>query len=789
MSDAHVGLTRVRRVVVPVAVFALLAAAVLSAGWTLEAGRQARFRGELRTVADQAVLRVQAFMDARIDALHRYRSDWRANPPVDKAVFQEKTLALQVRYPGIQAINWLDQDHVIQWITPRVGNEQALQFDLDEHPFAATALRQAEQVDNLVMSTPFELLQGGLGFVGYLRIGSAPREREGLLNIVFRADAAIEAALSTGLPDDVAFMFDDGGVGLASVGVAVEDTVAAYTELRRIPIADRTWTLRVAPSRKRVAALAGPADRLPLVIGLVLAAAIAALIAVGQRRQAQLHQSEQKYRNIVDAMNEGIWTLDAHGATRFVNRQLASMMGYRARQMVGRALDDFVVSPQWETLKTQLQSSTFNGVSPRFELDLRKSDQSTVQTVVSIKAFRDGAGRFVGAQALVSDVTERNRLEAQLVQSQKMESVGRLAGGIAHDFNNLVTGIMGACHLLELELEGQPSLLELVDDIQKCGERAAGLTHQLLAFSRQQVLRPQVLDPRDVVQESGNILRRLIGEDLDLRIELEEDLVSILIDPTQLQQVLLNLTVNAKDAMPDGGTIWIRGRTVEPAEAGELGLPSVHHVGLSVEDTGGGIPAQVRARIFEPFFTTKPFGKGTGLGLATVLGIVEQSGGRVQLESHEGVGSTFTVYLPAADAEAGRKVSSRPKVVPEPGVGHILLVEDEASVRKLIARVLQAAGYRVHVASRPREALAWVRRTEPPLNLLITDVVMPEMNGLSLADELRRMRPGLRVIFMSGYADSDRIPEALEQEVFLQKPFPVDLLTETARRELDRTDA
>ncbi len=774
----------------------LLAAAVLSAGWTLEAGREARFRGELRTVADQAALRVQAFMDARLDALYRLRADWRGRPPLDKALFQRETLALQVRYPGFQAINWLDATHVIRWITPRVGNEQALGFDVDTHPLASSAVRQAEKVDGLILTAPLDLLQGGWGMVGYLRIGAVPGAPEGLLNVVIRAKPMLEAALASGLPSDVAFVFEDGGEPVAAVGVALEETVSAYSELRRMNVADRTWTMRMVPNRARVASLAGPADRLPVVIGLVLAVGIAALIAVGQRRQAQLHRSEQRYRNIVDAMHEGIWTLDAHGMTRFVNRQMGQMIGYRPRQIVGRSLDNFAATPRWATLKAELQSSVLGQQSsPSFELDLRRSDTALVQTIASVKPLRDTAGRLIGAQALVTDVTEKKRLEAQLIQSQKTEAVGRLAGGIAHDFNNLVTGIMGACHLLELELDGKPPLLELVDDIQKCGERAADVTHQLLAFSRQQVLKPRVLDPGQVLRESSSILRRLIGEDVDLQLEVDQDLAPICMDPAQLQQVLLNLSVNAKDAMPAGGTLWIRGRNVAADEAAKAGLSSKPHVALSVEDTGGGIPSDVRDRIFEPFFTTKPVGKGTGLSLATVLGIVEQSGGRLQVDSHEAVGSTFTVYIPANLGETELRPSSPPvRVVPllspstegPPRLGHILLVEDEASVRKLIARVLEQAGYEVQTAVRPREALAWFRRCDPALDLLITDVIMPDMNGLALADELRRLRPGLRVIFMSGYADADRLPDALEKEVFLQKPFPVDVLTETARRELDR---
>ena len=738
---------------------------MLAAGWTLEAGRRARFRGDLAILADQAALRIEAFLDGRLDVVYRLRDDWRT-VEMDQAVFEERSLAMQVRYPGFQALNWVDQDHRVRWITPRAGNELALGFDLDDHPLASPLVKRAEFEDRLVLSEPLTLLQGGWGFVGYLRIGDAPEAPTGLLNVDFRARSLLEAAFEKGLPDRMGIAIDDEGTRVAWLGAPRESVVPEYMEERRIPVANRSWRVQLSPSRKRVAAMTGPADRLPVVLGFILSVGIAALIAVGQWRQVMLRQSEQKYRSIVDVMNEGIWILDAEGYTRFVNRSLAGMLGYAPKQMTGRPFDAFVDTWQRDVVKERLQPSTSDR-RPVFELDLVKQDGTLVQTVISVKPFLDEAGRFIGAQAVVTDVTERKQLEAQLHHSQKMEAVGRLAGGIAHDFNNIVTGIMGACHLLEHELQTRPELIELVDEINTCGERAAGLTHQLLAFSRQQVLRPKVLNPARALEESNSLLRRLIGEDLDLKVEVDDDLAFVSIDPTQLQQVFLNLVVNARDAMPRGGVIWMRGRNVDAEEATQVGLPSETHVALSVEDTGAGIPPEVLDRIFEPFFTTKEFGKGTGLGLATVLGIVEQSGGRVTVDSRVGVGSMFTVLLPAVPGAAGEAVTpARPRGALGPKEETILLVEDEDSVRKMAQRGLQTAGYLVHAESRPTDALEWAKQPDTRIDLLITDVVMPQMSGLVLAEALKRERPDLPVIYMSGYADEERLPQALRREVF-----------------------
>jgi two-component system cell cycle sensor histidine kinase/response regulator CckA len=385
--------------------------------------------------------------------------------------------------------------------------------------------------------------------------------------------------------------------------------------------------------------------------------------------------------------------------------------------------------------------------------------------------------------ALLTDVTEQRRLEDQLRQSQKMEAVGRLAGGVAHDFNNLLTVIQGYADLLRNDPGGdqREERTEAIDQIRIASKRAAALTGQLLAFSRQQVLQPKILELNAVVSNLAPMLRRVIGEDIELVTNLDPRGESVLADAGQLEQVIMNLVVNSRDAMPQGGTLTVETGSADVAEAPgiELEAPPGRYARLTVKDTGTGLSPQVQARVFEPFFTTKEVGKGTGLGLATVYGIVKQSGGFVQLHSELGHGATFNVYLPCAERELRR-------VEPESGIRRafpkkkiILLIEDEEAVRKLLFSVLSGQGYTVLQASSGKEALAVASGHSGPIHLILSDVVMPGTGGPETVAELQRSRPATQVIFMSGYTDDSVVRHGLTDSGrhFIQKPFtPVTIL-------------
>jgi two-component system, cell cycle sensor histidine kinase and response regulator CckA len=396
-------------------------------------------------------------------------------------------------------------------------------------------------------------------------------------------------------------------------------------------------------------------------------------------------------------------------------------------------------------------------------------------------------GRKAGL-AVLMDVTERRRLEEQLRQAQKMEAVGMLAGGIAHDFNNLLTIITGYSQLIFNGLPAGDPNRHSAEQIVKAGERAAELTRQLLAFSRRQVLQPKVLDLNLLVKTLGTMLRRLIGEHIDLRLVLSPDLSRVSASPGQLEQVLMNLVVNARDAMPEGGTLTIQTENANLKEtpAGQpLAVKAGPHVVLSVSDTGHGMDAATRARLFEPFFTTKNAGKGTGLGLSTVFGIVKQSGGSLDVWSEPGKGTTMRIYLPAID----QPLATETEVVKRSGArGHetILVVEDDEMVRRLVRQTLEQEGYRLMDAPEPLEARRMADAFKGPIQLLITDVVMPNSSGRELAAHIIHRRPETKVLYMSGYADLAIVNRGADQGsiAFLQKPFTPATLTQQVREVL-----
>jgi two-component system cell cycle sensor histidine kinase/response regulator CckA len=403
---------------------------------------------------------------------------------------------------------------------------------------------------------------------------------------------------------------------------------------------------------------------------------------------------------------------------------------------------------------------------------------------------RDPLGRPAAIECIARDITERKQLEAQLQQAQKMEAIGRLAGGVAHDFNNLLTVIMGYSAQALATLAASDPLHEEILEIHHASERAASLTRQLLTFSRRQALTPCVLNLNNIVADMDRMLRRLLGEDVEVATALDPGLDSIRADPGQMEQVLLNLAVNARDAMPDGGKLLLETANIELDEAyAHLHFavaPGAYAI-LAVSDTGCGMDPETQAHIFEPFFTTKAPGEGTGLGLSTVFGIVQQSGGNVGVYSEPGKGTTFKIYFPSVAARAER-VEARLAAGPAAGSETVLVVEDEDAVRKLIRSVLTRAGYIVLEASDGAEALELCRSYAGPIQLVISDLVMPQMSGSELADQLAARRPDIRLLLMSGYTAASVVKQrALDpQTSFLQKPFTPAALAEKVRETLDR---
>jgi PAS domain S-box-containing protein len=494
----------------------------------------------------------------------------------------------------------------------------------------------------------------------------------------------------------------------------------------------------------------------------------------------------------IDSVSQGIVVTDpgkpghpviyaSPGFTRLTGYAQEDIVGRNCRLLQGVGTDRAVV--------LTLGRAIAQGRACSCDLLNYRKDGTEFWNTVSVSPVLDAGGHVTNFVGTMTDVTERRTLEAQLVQAQKMEAVGQLAGGIAHDFNNVLSVIVSYADIISEDARHDGRPCADIDEIRKAAIRASDLTRQLLAFSRRQVLAPQVLDLRRTIDGMEKMLRRLLGANIELTVLSSADLWNVLCDPNQIEQVIMNLAVNARDAMPEGGELTIEMSNVElDSEYVEAhhDVGSGGYVMLAVTDTGTGIDAETQARIFEPFFTTKERGKGTGLGLATVFGIVKQSGGRILVYSEPGSGTTFKLYFPKVDGVAVESRPSLAQVAPNRGTETILLVEDDDQVRSIASNVLRRSGYVVLVAANGGEALLICEKHGAPIHLLLTDVVLPRMNGRQLADRLRVLRPAMRVLFMSGYPDDAVLQHGILESgvAYLQKPLTPASLTRKVREVL-----
>ena len=517
-----------------------------------------------------------------------------------------------------------------------------------------------------------------------------------------------------------------------------------------------------------------------------------------RRSEEALRQSEERFRTVIDASIDAMVALSLDGKITLFNRAAREVFGYSHEEAIGMPFISLIEEKGREDVSFFVASHIASAPPRRvigniLEVTAIGKGGRTLPVEMTLSLGRRTGEDFL--LAIVRDVSERKRsetvlreTEAQLRLSQKMEAIGRLAGGVAHDFNNLLGAIMGYSDVILHDLKsGDPLRLD-VEEISRAAKRAAELTQQLLAFSRRQVLLPKVLNLNDVICSAEKMLGRLIGEDVDLSVRLEPELGNVKADPGQVEQVIMNLVVNARDAMPSGGDLVIETANVAlpiaPARGGREAPRD--WVRISVVDTGCGMDADTLARIFEPFFTTKEKGKGTGLGLSTVYGIVEQSGGTIRVRSELGEGTTFDVLFPRVHEEAQR--DQAPGASGNLGGSEtVLVVEDEEMLRTLISRMLRLAGYKVLTASHGVEALYICEQHQGRIDLLLTDVVMPHMNGRELAERLAGEYPTMKLLFMSGYTDDTIVQHGMEEWRLdiIQKPFSANALSEKVRAVLD----
>jgi len=509
---------------------------------------------------------------------------------------------------------------------------------------------------------------------------------------------------------------------------------------------------------------------------------IARDITERKRAEEALHRSEERFRGLIETSSDWVWEVDGNCVYTYVSPKIRELLGCEPQEVLGKTPFDLMPRGEAQRVAT-LVGPLFSSQRPFSSMEnvnLHKDGRVVVLETSGVPFF-DSQGVFCGYRGIDRDITERKRLEEQLRQAQKMEAVGQLAGGIAHDFNNILTAIMGYGNLLRMKMADDEPLIPYVQQILASSERAADLTRSLLAFSRKQIINPKPVDVNAIIRKVEKLLVRLIGEDIEMRTVLAREDLTVMADSGQIEQVLMNLVTNARDVMPHGGLLTIAtGLTAldeEFIKVHDCVKPGTHAV-ISVSDNGTGIDEETRDRIFDPFFTTKELGRGTGLGLSIVYGIVRQHEGHITAESEPGKGTTFNVYLPVIDSGVKEDNASKPEMLPG-GSETVLLAEDDEAVRGLTKSVLEKFGYSVIEASHGEDAIKKFKEERDRIEVVILDVIMPKMNGKEVYEEIKRIQPRTKALFMSGYtADIVHKKGILEEKLkFIAKPVsPGDLL-------------
>ncbi len=693
--------------------------------------------------------------------------------------FEEFAGRLHGSTPGVRTLQWV-QDGVIRQTYPRVGNEAVIGYNIRNDPrgFVRADLARAESSATIVLSGPMELIQGGLGVIGRLAVANASGERIGMAAVVLDVEPILAEA---GVEADPALMMVLSAPRRGPF--AGDSSILARDPVRvAVPLPEGAWELAALPAAGWEKA---GAARLSVVRGvlllLVVLSTLVAWLLVG-RHQARLREAEMEARRVGQERFSRLFALMPDGAvisrmrdSRIieVNPAAETLMGRTREDVIGRtSLElNFWVNPDDRVRAMHLIET--EGLAQNFPAKFQGKDGRIRDGLFSGRAIEVGEERCW--LSLFRDVTEQRELEVQLAHAQKLEAVGRLAGGVAHDFNNLITAIAGYAELLRTGFDHDDARRADVEEILQASGRAARLTQQLLAFARRQMVQPRVVDLNQVIANVTSLLRRLLGADIVLDVATGEQEIPVLIDPGQFEQLLINLAVNARDAMPSGGRLSVG---VLTEQGGAV---------LTVRDTGQGMSADVLAQAFEPFFTTKGHGKGTGLGLSTAYGIVQQAGGTISVESGVSNGTSFTIVLPLAEGEVSPVHDEHAEHQAASGSETVLVAEDEPQVRRLAERALRAAGYQVLSAPDGAQALARSREARGQIHLLVTDVVMPEMGGPELAAAFLADRPGARVLYISGYTEDEVARQGLAAAglAFLPKPFTPSELTHRVRELLD----
>jgi len=752
-----------------------------------------RIQLETQITAEQIRLRLEAWIDARIAVVQHLGNKQFIDQNDIENLFADQAQNLLGLYPGIQAINYIDDYWVIKIVTPLDTNLPALNQNLHDHPNASVveSLNQAAKTGTIVSTPVIDLLQGGKGIATYQTLLDKNNLALGYINGVFRITLMLESCLSEkNLRERFQFRFveETGAIAyLHSESGTGEEWDFAFEQPVRI--ADRNWTLMLAPTPSYLANSINRADDFMALTGLILVALMALLLRARLMRQAALRTSQAKYRLLVENQNDLVVQFGPDGRFLYVSPSYCQVFGKTEEELLGH--DDL---PQ---VHKDDRESSVRSLASLSELPHRSYHEQRVMTsdgwrwlAWSNRAVLNSAGNLEAITAVGRDITPRRKLEEQLIQSQKMQAIGLLAGGIAHDFNNLLHAMLNNLEFVMQEFQPKGQTRRDLEQVRLGVDKAIVLTRQLLAFSRQQVLKPATLDLNDVINDMLQMMRRMIDVSVTIDFSPAADRVRIHADRGQVEQIFMNLCVNSQDAISDMGTITVRTEAREidaefcenypDAKPGKYGV-------LIVEDTGRGMAPEILERIFEPFFTTKEVGQGTGLGLASIYGIVRQHDGLMVVESEPGHGSKFSVFLPRSEME----VTPTKKAPVKPVAGGdetILLAEDNEDVRNLAVRVLEKGGYKVLVAVDGMEAVDLFKKHADEVDLVMLDLVMPRLGGREAGEQIRQVKDKVRILFASGYdpASVGREIRDLDGADLLMKPFGIPELLGKVREILDQ---
>jgi PAS domain S-box-containing protein len=755
-----------------------------------QAKEQRKIRRDTDLTAEQVSLRLQAWIADRVAAIRFFAAE---HPPYlsSSADYASSAQELIDLFPGFQALNRLDADGVISDVVPLAGNEAALGRNVHDHvPGIGQAVDRAAATAGIAYGPVITLFQGGVGVTSYLPLNDASGRLQGFLNGVFRVDTLVDSCLyEQSLRRNYRFRLldpSDREMYRHDPDSTASDWRADAA--RAIHVFDQDWQLELLPTTRYRREMAASADEIAAAVGILLVALLAWLLRLHFAGLDRLAESQQRYRLLVENASDLIVKIDSRGRFLYVSPSYCSLFGRSEQDLLN---SDFMPLVHEDDRPTTVAAMEELARPPHTcYVEQRALTREGWRWLSwSDTAVFDAEGRIEAVIGVGRDITARKELEDQLRQAQKLQAVGQLAGGIAHDFNNILQAVMGHVSFARDELPAGHPAVENLETIQRSALRAAELTRRLLIFSRQQVLKRVNVDANRLVEDHLRMLRRILSAQVVLDFEPGAGLGAVSVDSGQIEQVLMNLCVNARDAVNGTGRILITTTVRHLAEArpdNPAASPG-DYVAIAVADNGCGMDPGEVARIFDPFFTTKAVGQGTGLGLSTVYGIIRQHGGFIDVVSRRGEGSTFTVHLPVATGEM--EIETQPVAAEvRRGSETILVAEDDGHVREFTARALRDNGYDVITAADGEEAVLKAREPNRRIALALLDVVMPGLGGPAAATQIRQLSPDTRVLFASGYApERYRLPDGPDGHAdFLGKPFTRAELLTKVREIIDR---